>query len=168
VTECQSRKRELLHFDEDFDATFPTEEKEAEFLVECSKLLDPVECRSVARGSIYLEIFGESSAIDAVVSDITSNGLTVPGFDKWNLFDNTRAGLATDEEGNSKLGAIWITIIVILVCLCILGACFIRHYQKTPHLYSGGATPKVHEPQVLELDGKKLDFSDITHGDASV
>merc|ERR1719394_417207 len=30
VTECQSIKSERLHFDEDFDATFPTTEKETE------------------------------------------------------------------------------------------------------------------------------------------
>jgi len=165
VTECQSVKTELLHFDEDFSETFPTTEKETEFLAECSSLLDPVQCMSVVSGSIYLQIAGESSAVDAVVSDISSNGLTVPGFDTWNLFDNTRSGLATGDDGNSKLGAIWITIIIVLVCLCILGACFVRHYSQTPKDYAGGATPKA-KPAVLEMDGKKMDFSDATYGNA--
>jgi len=168
VTECQTIKSELLHFvDEDFGITFPTEEKETEFLTECSNLLDPVECRSVASGSIYLEIVGESSAVDAAVSDITSNGLTVPGFDTWNLLGNTRGGLSTGEGGNGKLGAIWITIIVVLVCLCILGACFIRHLSKTPRDYTGGSTPKA-KPAVLELDGKQMDYSDATYDNANI
>jgi len=161
VTECQSLKSELLYFDEDFDATFPTTENETEFLAACSDLLDPVECTSVVKGSILLTIFGEKSAVDAAASDIRANGLTVPGFSTWNLLDTSRAG-ALVEDANTKLGAVWITLIIVLVCLCILGACFVRHYAKTPHDYSGGATPKA-QPAILELDGKTMDYSNATY-----
>merc|ERR1712117_78553 len=117
---------------------------------------------SVVKGSILLTIFGETSAVDAAASDMRANGLTVPGFTTWNVLDTSRAGALVDEA-NTKLGAVWITLIIVLVCLCILGACFVRHYAKTPHDYSGGATPKA-QPAILELDGKTMDYSNATYG----
>lgn len=41
-----------------------------------------------------------------------------------------------------------------------MSAAFLNHRRKTFHDYHGGATPRPESHAVLEMDGKKIDYSD--------
>jgi len=164
LTSCEQQRHELIRLDADFDTVFPEETREAseqQFLSECNDVLAPVECINVFDGSIFLEIQGDESDVAQAVSNINSAGLTLPSFGTFSVVGSiptTRSGLNTDDDDG--FGTIWIVLIIIGVCMCILVGCFLNHRRKTFHDYQGGATPRPESHAVLEMDGKKIDYSD--------
>jgi len=163
VTSCVGTRTAVLRFDGEFDDVFPLEtreERKALFLSECRGVLAPVNCTSVWAGSIYLTIEGQKDLVDQAEDEINANGLTLSSFGTFQIFASPRNN-PTHHEDDEKFGTIWIVLIIVLLCLCILVGCFLNHRRKTYHNYKGGATPRPDPNAVLEMDGKKVDYEDV-------